>query len=347
MSYPYPTPSAPPLFESRTTHVFVPQVPSVGMIQTDHSRPMLAPTGVPYKTMYQPMPVFNPVPSAPPIDFDYRSPENNMPPMPPPSYQSSVASDEQTKLKHFQDVCNKYEINNEFSSKMMAIEGIEIIIIADDSGSMNTPVTSPVNKYATLPTRWDELKYTIGIIVDIAGLVDKNGADIYFLNRPPLRNVSYHNQLDPVFSQIPSGGTPLVQVLQNVLSQKTDSKRLIIIATDGIPDKINGNDGVEMLRKVLLNERGPKDYVTIIACTDDDDVMHYLNKWDKEIPNLDIVDDYYSEKNEILSVQGRNFKFTFGDYVVKILMGSFDPWFDNLDEKKIKTGKKKRSCTII
>jgi hypothetical protein len=41
--------------------------------------------------------------------------------------------------------------------------------------------------------------------------------------------------------------------------------------------------------------------------------MSYLNDWDKEIPNLDVVDDYKSERKEILKCQGKSFPFTFGD----------------------------------
>ncbi|CAF3533918.1 unnamed protein product [Rotaria sp. Silwood1] len=63
--------------------------------------------------------------------------------------------------------------------------------------------------------------------------------------------------------------------------------------------------------------------------------MSYLNNWDKTIPNLDLVHDYENEKREILEMQGRSFPFSFGDYVVKILMGGIDSWFDLLDEKKV------------
>ena len=41
--------------------------------------------------------------------------------------------------------------------------------------------------------------------------------------------------------------------------------------------------------------------------------MSYLNNWDKTIPNLDVVDDYKSEKKEILACQDESFPFSFGD----------------------------------
>jgi hypothetical protein len=41
--------------------------------------------------------------------------------------------------------------------------------------------------------------------------------------------------------------------------------------------------------------------------------MSYLNNWDRTIPNLDVVDDYKSERKEILACQGKSFPFSFGD----------------------------------
>lgn len=101
--------------------------------------------------------------------------------------------------------------------------------------------------------------------------------------------------------------------------------------------------------------------------------ISYLNNWDKKIPNLDVADDYRSEREEIHSVQGKEFPFSFGDvskyrfyfkkiriyflkYVVKVLMGAVDDWFDTLDERRV-TGnappsrhrnrdKKKSGCCI-
>lgn len=46
---------------------------------------------------------------------------------------------------------------------------------------------------------------------------------------------------------------------------------------------------------------------------DDDDCMEYLNDWDKTIPNLDVVDDYKTEKKQVRDCQGKDFPFSFGD----------------------------------
>ena len=73
--------------------------------------------------------------------------------------------------------------------------------------------------------------------------------------------------------------------------------------------------------------------VSIVACTDDEASVGYLNNLDKTCPGVDVCDDYLSERREILAAQGSRYPFSFGDYVVKTLLGPIDPSFDRLDEK--------------
>ena len=75
-------------------------------------------------------------------------------------------------------------------------------------------------------------------------------------------------------------------------------------------------------------------FTTVVVCTDDDESVEYLNKWDRQLPNLDVVDDFRNERRQIQKVNGRNFRFSFGDYVVKSLIGSIDPELDRLDESQ-------------
>ena len=72
-------------------------------------------------------------------------------------------------------------------------------------------------------------------------------------------------------------------------------------------------------------------YVQIMACTDDDSVMEYLDEADDSIPRLDVTDDFQSERAQILRAQGPRFHFTYGDYLVKAMLGPVDSYFDSLD----------------
>ena len=71
--------------------------------------------------------------------------------------------------------------------------------------------------------------------------------------------------------------------------------------------------------------------MSIIACTDDDSAMQYLDKLDRQDKALDVTDDYNSELAQIRKARGSNFQFTFGDYVAKMLLGGVDPSYDNMD----------------
>ncbi|CAF3845419.1 unnamed protein product [Rotaria sp. Silwood1] len=282
----------------------------------------------------------------------------------PPPYQNNTHANQQSlndyrpteeRMVDFQQLVARYEINHTFATKLRMLEGYEIVFICDDSGSMNTP----------LAISMDELKQTVSIGVDIASVFDPDSVDIYFLNREPIFHVRNSEQLIPVFAVPPSGPTPIVPIFRRVLRDKQheieERKLLILLATDGVPTDDQGNRDIRSFKHVLKHERKPTNHipVTIIACTDEDDCIEYLNDWDRNIPNLDIVDDYRNEKKEIQTRQGKDFPFSFGDYVVKILMGGVDSWFDDLDEKKVSTDgygrpnkdygrqRKKRLCAIL
>jgi hypothetical protein len=114
-------------------------------------------------------------------------------------------------------------------------------------------------------------------------------------------------------------------------------KLLILVATDGQPTDDRGIVDKGTLYNILLQERGPQGaiLVTFVACTDDEGEIGYLNEWDQRIPNIDVVDDYYSERTEVLRVQGSDFPFSRGDWVCKLLLGGIDPEIDGLDERRV------------
>ena len=153
-----------------------------------------------------------------------------------------------------------------------------------------------------------------------------------------MRGVHDVNQLDGYFASGPNGYTPLTSTFNTVLAHNQDAirerKLLVMIVTDGEPTDNMGNVGVQDFRKALSN-RTPIEriFVTIVACTDDDESISYLNRWDREIRNLDVVDDFRNEKSEVQKAKGRNYRFSYGDYVVKSLIGAIDPKLDQFDEK--------------
>ncbi|KAJ3053521.1 hypothetical protein HK097_004115 [Rhizophlyctis rosea] len=254
-------------------------------------------------------------------------------------------------MERFRDLIGLYEISELMAGKLRKLDAYDVVIVCDDSGSMNSPsaqgdATGGVrtNPYGPKTTRWDELKYVVKIISAIATTLDEDGIDIYFLNRPGLRNVKNADQIDQAFTHPPSGGTPINRILRQVLHDKrpvysspeSSKKLLILIATDGEP---TDEQGIHTLRTILTHERQPIDrvHVIFVACTDDEAAVSYLNQWDRDVRNVDVVDDYWSERREVLRVQGPQFMFSKGDWVCKILLGSVDPEIDHLDEWRVGT----------
>lgn len=230
-------------------------------------------------------------------------------------------------------ICKEYKICDNFRERLRVLKDIEIVVICDDSGSMK----SPAEKNNPQTTRWDELKHLVRILVDIASVIDDNGIDIYFLNRPEMLGVKTPEGLEVTFNLGPNGPTPITPVLKRILKIKCATSRIIMIATDGLPTMPNGNVDIDGFKHALRHDRHNNDYTTILACTEDKKVMSYLNNWDKEIPRLDVIDDYRHERKEVLKAQGPDFPFSFGDYIVKALLGSYDKYFDQLDEKNLST----------
>ena len=245
-------------------------------------------------------------------------------------------------LDRLKQISAQYEINHDHITNLYQLQNFEIVCIIDDSGSMNNPIVANTVNFSEPSTRWDELKSKIGIVVDIASCFDPDGIDVYFLNKQPLKNINKSEQLfnSAQFNTPPAGGTPLAKCLNTVLFDKKDVVKernlLIIIATDGEPTDMRGSIDIKGFKDVM-NSRDPIDkiFVTFMVCTEDDDAIEYLNKWDNKMKNIDVVDDYHTEKKQILKSQGKHFPFSMGDYIAKLMLGSVNSYYDNLDSKKI------------
>lgn len=125
----------------------------------------------------------------------------------PPTYNQSIrqhgglpsaaftdlrsASEGRSSEQTYAEILNKYEISNDFSTRLQKhLRNTKIVFIYDDSGSMNSILNdSPLNTGVFKATRWDELKNFSKIAIEIAAIFNPEGIDIHFLNRPVAKNV--------------------------------------------------------------------------------------------------------------------------------------------------------------
>jgi len=229
---------------------------------------------------------------------------------PPPIYQPN-------KLDEF---CRKHEIDVVVKGDLKTLKKFDIVLICDDSGSMDIEVDGGEK------TRWDELKDTTKLTIDLATALDDNGIDIIFLNRENVDNIIDYSQVKAYFDVLPGGRTNLSKAIQTAYNKKVYNKPLlIVIATDGEP-----NDLDKFTR--LLANRANDIYVSILACSDNEEEIGYLNELEIKLPRLDVIDDYKSEKKEVIKAQGEKFKYTRGVHIARLLLGPVLKKYDDLDE---------------
>ena len=89
--------------------------------------------------------------------------------------QAATAKDERRKKELIEKFASQFEINPQLASRIGILEDYELVILCDDSGSMNTPI------HGTNTNRWDELRQMVYTIAEIYVAFDSNGIDVYFL----------------------------------------------------------------------------------------------------------------------------------------------------------------------
>ena len=229
-----------------------------------------------------------------------------------------------------------YDISPKMINYLLQLREYKIVIVCDDSGSMKTTVDN------TERTRWDELRSIVKIILEISVKFDSTGVDIYFLNRKNFLKVKDPQTVDQAFAKSPSGYTPLIPVLERIFKlpmthRDADKKLLVFVATDGAPTDEQGEPVVPELERLMVETRqSDTTYVSFLLCTDDPKAVGYLTKWDRTMKNVDVTDDYETQTAKIRECQrNKSYQFSYGDYIVKALVGAIIPIIDRLDEPKV------------
>lgn len=234
-----------------------------------------------------------------------------------------ASSNPRPDLKQLKAILIKYDATTDKAEDLLVLKDYDIVIIADDSGSMS----------ASLPTggtRWSELKETVTQILEIACCFDADGTDIYFLNRGDVKGVAKSDdpRLVDKFAKPPGGSTPLAKALERMIKDQSGSKPLLVlIATDGVPD--GGAASVIPVIKSSIAGRLKARY-QLLACSDREADIKWMNDLDDQFKEVDCTDDYESEKAEVLRVGLVN-KFSRCDWLMKALLGPISKKYDALD----------------
>merc|ERR1711918_15797 len=111
---------------------------------------------------------------------------------------------------------------------------------------------------------------------------------------------------------------------------------LVMVMTDGSPSDLT----FEQLRG-MIQRKSEGVYVSVMMCTEEDDVVEQYNAQVDPLPGVDVLDDYVSEKREI---EARGKRFSLNTYLVKSVLGPKYSRWDKMDEAPTAAGCSAASC---
>ena len=223
------------------------------------------------------------------------------------------------------------DLPEEIVRDLIQLAGTDIVVIADDSGSMNAR--------AGKMTRWSELENTLSLLVQLLLTIDHpDGFTLKFLNVDTWFQVTSEEALTTVFAGLgqPHFRTPLCANLREVAdgaswkrhspTSNCEGDTICLVLTDGEP-----SDGPFSEVTNILKAKAANVFVTFLMCTDEDDVVTKYNRVVDPIPGCDISDDYASEKKE---VERAGNKLNRNKWLAKCVLGGKLPKYDKMDSPK-------------
>jgi len=242
------------------------------------------------------------------------------------------------------------------------------IWIVDNSGSMaerdgQRLVASSTRRRSLTQqscSRWRELQDTVEYHVQMAALLQAP-TQFRLLNDPGRLSGPQYLQvgesidrmdedlartLSTIHNTSPGGVTPLIGHLQAIRKQiqelepslrQTGAKVVIVLATDGIPTDERGHTSGQLQRDFAQALRDLQDlpvWIVVRLCTNDDQVVHFWNRIDKDLElSHEVLDDFCAEGKEIYQY---NPWLNYGLPLHRMReLGFYNRVFDLLDERKL------------
>ena len=215
------------------------------------------------------------------------------------------------------------QMSNLYALKINQLKGFDIVVICDDSESMNLPLQAYIDNHFDInqSIKWNILKNAIKGFMMVNTMINEAGIDIHFLNGFTERNVCESSTIDTMFETKPRGcmfvENELEKILQYYMNGIADNKLLIIIASD--TNLLNESKEFNKLFGLLLkNRRTKKMFLTFLSFQDGNEKC--MDEW-KILNNFYMCHNYYFEK----SIDEESLTFlSYSDYIINIMLGAID-----------------------
>lgn len=259
------------------------------------------------------------------------------------NYQEQIDEEARgERIDKLQSILDKHHVTIVSKDSLAVLEDYNFIAICDDSESMRMSAKpKEERRLGEKPvTRWHELQEGVSLLVDLLTCFRPEGLDVYFLNSGTVRSVksSGNEKLQNIFQAGPTGKTPLTKRLREAaadVSARSELPTIMFIFTDGEPDggpkKFVKTLG-ELVSGGRSSKKAPQFRIQIMACSNNEDEIAWLNEIDQQSDLIDVTDDYYNEKRRVMAIRGDDYAFTRSDWLVKAILGPVDKSVDNVNE---------------
>lgn len=276
----------------------------------------------------------------------------------PASTTKAIESTDDDALVHLGTLFGRYEVPIGLLSKLLVLRDYNLVFILDDSGSMENETDLHASDYmsefmrgrghptGSKLTRWSEQEDRLHLLMEFLCWIPTGKITIGFLNRShklvlrgcadtprpyPLECLDTARRfIQQTFAIRPCGQTPIWTRLEEAPSLNT--KTMTYLFTDGVPTDAS----IQELKRYISQRASPDlNPLTLVSCTAEDDEVAWMREVDEEAPFVAEIDDYATERGEVMSKQGEGFPYSKGMWIMCLLVAAIHPHdLDALDEAK-------------
>ena len=229
------------------------------------------------------------------------------------------------EVADFESICHKRQLSEFSMAQLDLLRGIEIVFLCNDSRMMN-------RLEVEASSRWDRLKRNLRTSIELATLRCHHGIDVYFFNRPPVKNLQFNtlSKLDAALHPLPRGRRTINPAIQTVVADKLRyalERRLLILACT--TDQIQDFQLESLLFHNILVLSNPQNQVrlSILPVPRDEPSLSELpDDWASKVRNLTLCKDYRVACHEVLAEWGPLYPFSYGDYLCQWLCRPLSAW---------------------
>lgn len=261
-----------------------------------------------------------------------------------PEIGKQVGLSPDAMIEGLNSIFTKHEVPMGLMNKLMVLsEFDELEFMVDDSGSMaNNSDTK--DESGRLQTRWGEVHSRLKEMIEILAYIPTQKITICFLNRndivtfqrkgetPQIFTENAYRQLDAIFANGPSGGTPVRERLEESFVRGEGKRVSRYLFCDGCP---NGGDAdKEAISKMMKDRKSPESNpVAFLSCTSVDSDVEWMKEAEEIAPYCAELDDFHAEAEEVRRDQGNALPFTKGFWLIAQLVAAMNPEdLDSMDE---------------